>query len=104
MLIHYLIVSSQIQRRLTPVLQLWNTSNQTRTMSVIFQQARILNPLEHLDLTGTIKVADNGVIEAIAYGNETLAASPQDRVLDLRGKIVAPGLFDMHCHFREPGQ
>jgi dihydroorotase len=73
-------------------------------MSVIFQQARILNPLEHLDLTGTVKVADNGVIEAVIFGNETLAPSAEDRVLDLRGKILAPGLFDMHCHFREPGQ
>jgi dihydroorotase len=73
-------------------------------MSVIFQQARILNPLEHLDLTGTVKVSDDGIIEAVVYGNETLDASPDDRILDLRGKILAPGLFDMHCHFREPGQ
>jgi dihydroorotase len=73
-------------------------------MSVIFQQARILNPLEHLDLIGTVKVAENGIIEAVVYGNETLPASPEDRILDLRGQILAPGLFDMHCHFREPGQ
>ena len=73
-------------------------------MSVIFQQARIINPLEHLDLTGSVKVADNGIIETVVYGGETLAASPEDRVLDLRGQILAPGLFDMHCHFREPGQ
>jgi dihydroorotase len=73
-------------------------------MSYIFQQARLLNPLEHLDLTGTIKVGDDGVIESVVYGNETLASTPEDKVIDLRGKIVAPGLFDMHCHFREPGQ
>lgn len=73
-------------------------------MSVIFKQARILNPLEHLDLTGTVKVAENGIIEAVVYGSEKLAESPEDRILDLRGQILAPGLFDMHCHFREPGQ
>ncbi len=73
-------------------------------MSYIFQQARLLNPLEHLDLTGTIKVGDDGVIEAVVYGNEPLPSTPEDKVIDLRGKIVAPGLFDMHCHFREPGQ
>ncbi len=73
-------------------------------MSVIFQQARIINPLEHVDSTGTLKVDDNGIIEAVVYGSQTLAQSPGDRVIDLRGQILSPGLFDMHCHFREPGQ
>lgn len=27
-----------------------------------------------------------------------------DRVIDAEGKIVLPGLVDMHCHLREPGQ
>ena len=73
-------------------------------MSFIFQNARILNPLEHLDATGSIKVANDGTIETVVYGNEYLPASPDDRILDLGGQILAPGLFDMHCHFREPGQ
>lgn len=73
-------------------------------MSYIFQQARLLNPLENLDTVGSIKVADNGVIEALSLGSEAIIASPDDRVIDLRGQILAPGLFDMHCHFREPGQ
>ena len=73
-------------------------------MSFIFQNARIFNPLEHLDATGSIKVANDGTIETVVYGNEDLPASPDDRILDLGGQILAPGLFDMHCHFREPGQ
>ncbi len=73
-------------------------------MSFIFQNARLLNPLVHLDTTGSIKVAEGGIIEAVVHGNEVIAASPDDRVIDLSGKILAPGLFDMHCHFREPGQ
>ncbi len=73
-------------------------------MSFIFQQARLLNPLEQVDLTGTIKVSNDGIIETVVYGNETPAAAPDDRVIDLRGQILTPGLFDMHCHFREPGQ
>ncbi len=73
-------------------------------MSYIFQQARLLNPLEQLDLTGTVKVSNSGVIEEVFYGNEMPVPLPDDRVIDLRGKILVPGLFDMHCHFREPGQ
>ncbi len=73
-------------------------------MSFIFQNARILNPLEHLDATGSIKVANDGTIETVVFGNEDVPVSPDDRILDLGGQILAPGLFDMHCHFREPGQ
>ncbi len=73
-------------------------------MSFIFQKAHILNPLGHLDLAGSLKVNNDGIIEAVVYGNEVLEAYPDDRVIDLQGQIIAPGLFDMHCHFREPGQ
>ena len=73
-------------------------------MSYIFQNARLLNPLEDLDLKGTIKVSFTGIIEAVSYNSQTLVVSPEDLVIDLQGQILAPGLFDMHCHFREPGQ
>lgn len=84
--------------------KLSNLNNYTKGMSFIFQKARLLNPLEHLDTIGSIKVANDGTIEAVAFGNETITASSGDRIIDLQGMIVAPGLFDMHCHFREPGQ
>ena len=73
-------------------------------MSFIFQNGRLLNPLEHLDGAGSIKVDDRGIIESVVQGSEGIAASPDDRIIDLHGRILAPGLFDMHCHFREPGQ
>ncbi len=62
-------------------------------MSYIFQQARLINPLEHLDRTGTIKVADNGIIEAVMFGNEPLETSSLDKVIDLRGQDTCSGAF-----------
>ncbi|MEI6847580.1 MAG: dihydroorotase [Chlorobiaceae bacterium] len=73
-------------------------------MSFIFQQARLLNPFEHLDCIGTIKVANDGIITAVAYDGASLEVVPEDKVIDMKGQILVPGLFDMHCHFREPGQ
>lgn len=34
---------------------------------------------------------------------ESFEANTADRIIDLNGKIVFPGLVDMHCHLREPG-
>lgn len=42
----------------------------------------------------------NGVIEKIG---KTLTSDQTFEVIDLQGKIVAPGFMDMHVHLREPG-
>ncbi len=73
-------------------------------MAIIFQNARLINPAQNLDMQGSVRVSLNGMIDSIAFAPETLEAGPDDRVVEMNGKIVASGLFDMHCHFREPGQ
>ena len=73
-------------------------------MAIIFQNARLVNPAQNLDQQGSVKVSDSGVIEEIAFGNTGISPDNTDRILDLDGKIISSGLFDMHCHFREPGQ
>ncbi len=73
-------------------------------MSIIFQGARLLSPADNLDTTASLKVSGSGVIETLAFGNEAIAQNGDDRVVDLGGKVLVPGLFDMHCHFRDPGQ
>ncbi|MBM3163087.1 MAG: dihydroorotase [Chlorobi bacterium] len=73
-------------------------------MSIIFQHSRILSPADNLDTVASLKVSDTGLIETIVPGNGAIAASDDDRIIDMHGKMLVPGLFDMHCHFREPGQ
>jgi dihydroorotase len=71
-------------------------------MSFIFQNARLINPAEALDKIGSMKISSDGVIEAILF-DATIPASADDTAIDFSGNIIASGLFDMHCHFREPG-
>jgi len=44
-------------------------------------------------------LVENGVITAL--GTELKADSAQ--VIDVTDKLVAPGLVDVHVHYREPG-
>ena len=60
---------------------------------------RIINPENKFDDVADLLIED-GKIKAIGKG---LAAGDAD-IIDVSGKIVTPGLIDMHVHFREPGQ
>ena len=73
-------------------------------MSILFKNARLINPAQNLDMQGSIKVSETGMIETITFGDESISSEPNDSTIDMSGKIIASGLFDMHCHFREPGQ
>ncbi|ANT64866.1 MULTISPECIES: dihydroorotase [Prosthecochloris] len=73
-------------------------------MSILLKNPHIVNPGQNIDAKGSLRVADDGVIETVAYGHNALEAREHDKVIDLEGILLVPGLFDMHCHFREPGQ
>ena len=60
---------------------------------------RCIDPLTQADSILDIVIVD-GVIQSM----KPSIATPSDcEVVDLRGKIVAPGFIDMHVHLREPG-
>ena len=68
-------------------------------MKLWIQNGRVIDPATGLCSIGDVVIED-GVISDIKYpGNVADGES-----IDARGLIVAPGLVDMHCHLREPGQ
>lgn len=44
---------------------------------------------------------ENGIIKAVGAD---LSEPEGARVIDVTGKVVMPGMFDAHVHFRDPGQ
>ena len=68
-------------------------------MKLVLKGARILNPEQNIDKKADIVIVD-GKIEKI--GTDVEVPEGFD-VVDLSGKIIAPGFIDMHTHLREPG-
>ncbi|MGB3485451.1 MAG: amidohydrolase family protein [Mycobacterium sp.] len=61
---------------------------------ILVQGGRVIDPADNIDITGDVLIRD-GVIAGVG---ETLHASSDAEILDARGKVVVPGLFDMHVH------
>src|SRR2546430_13142509 len=60
---------------------------------------RSIDPSRDFDRTTDVLVQD-GKIAALGAG---LGSPDGVDVRDVRGKVVAPGLVDVHVHLREPG-
>lgn len=66
--------------------------------SILIKGGRVLSPEDQLDGELDVRIEDGGIRE-IAPNLGGVA----DEALDARGNVVAPGLVDIHVHFREPG-
>lgn len=70
-------------------------------MNILFERIRVLNPAQRLDGRYNLWLKD-GRIEALSP--EALAADPTTVRISGEALLAVPGLFDLHVHFREPGQ
>jgi dihydroorotase len=60
---------------------------------------RVIDPSQGLDAVTDLWLRDDRVV-----GVGPHPSTHADRTLDAAGKIVCPGLIDMHVHLREPGR
>jgi dihydroorotase len=67
--------------------------------SILIHGGRVIDPVQRLDRVCDLLVVDGKVAEVSRDLNHASA----DTVIDANGKIVTPGLIDVHVHFRDPG-
>ncbi len=67
---------------------------------ILIKGGRIIDPAQNRDGVGDLLIS-NGIIQEISS-----SITPSDnwvQVIEATGKVVAPGLIDLHTHVREPG-
>lgn len=69
-------------------------------MKTLLYNGRILDPSQDLDITGSVLIEDDQIIEV----GETVSTEDVDDIYDCTGLWITPGLVDPHVHLREPGE
>lgn len=69
-------------------------------MNLLLKKLRLVSPSDNLDTVADVLIV-NGIIRKIGKVNRL----PKDvKEYNLNGKTAVPGFYDMHVHFRTPGQ
>ena len=68
-----------------------------------FINANILDPHNSIDEVGGLIVGETGLIEAVGKKVNTNNIPAREKVIDLKGKHIFPGLVDMRVFVGEPG-
>jgi len=71
-------------------------------VNLFFKNIRIISPVDHIDGSYNLWIR-NGRIEYIGREVPSKVRETQPRILEAQHLVAAPGLFDMHVHFRDPG-
>ena len=68
-------------------------------MHLLLKGGRVIDPV-----SGRDEVMDLQIVEGrFAKMGVSIVAPTGSQVVDMKGKVVAPGFIDMHVHLREPG-
>lgn len=69
---------------------------------MIIKNGTILSPGTQEEYAADLRIAD-GLIAEIALPGSLSPDSDEEEVLDASSCVIAPGLVDVHVHFRDPG-
>ncbi len=68
-----------------------------------FINAKIIDPHNSLNEIGGIIIGENGKIEAVGKKVNTNNIPSREKIIDLKGKYIFPGIVDMRVFVGEPG-
>lgn len=85
-----------IRRALACSLAVFAASSSSASAATLIHAGRLIDGIADTALAERTIVVDGGKITAVEAGYR--APAPGDRVVDLRGATVMPGLMDMHVH------
>jgi dihydroorotase len=63
------------------------------------KNGRVIDPANNRDAVGDVFAVDGQLVDSLSEAQQAKAT-----VVDASGLVVAPGLVDIHVHFRDPGQ
>ena len=66
---------------------------------ILIKNGRVVDPVNDTDKEQDVLLKDSKIFKVAKNIKEKA-----DQVIDARGKIVMPGIVDMHVHLREPGR
>jgi dihydroorotase len=68
-------------------------------MRILIKGGQVIDPANQINQVADILIEDGRIV-----GLDIAPSVPADKTINATGKIVAPGLIDMHVHLREPGR
>ncbi|MDO8445516.1 MAG: dihydroorotase [Deltaproteobacteria bacterium] len=69
-------------------------------MQLLIKGGRVIDPANNIDGLYDVLVEDGKVVEVSSHVSHLTSHAD---IIDASGKIVVPGLIDIHVHLREPG-
>ena len=66
---------------------------------ILIKNGRVIDPKSKMDEVIDIVIKDNKILKIGGYS----LTDEYEKIIDASGCIVAPGLIDVHVHFRDPG-
>lgn len=78
--------------------------NKKEKFDLVISGGRVIDPASDFDKMADIYIQDGKVVKIESDKGKKTKEAVVSQIVDARGKIVCPGLIDIHTHLREPGR